>query len=186
MGEGGIVMKALINTIMRLVPIALYAGTVISGSLFSDFRGLLLFFGLVLNEIISLGYNMYSKMEENPQCALLRTDKTYFNMPSSVTQTVGFFVGFIISDMYNKGEFAVTKFISLLAFLILAIFSQINTACMDTIGACLTSFIGFILGIGYYLGVKSYYNRDYLIVEDRNVRKYKKDFTEIDDFFKLD
>ena len=62
--------KIFINTTVRLIPVGLYTGSVMSGAVFQDFRGILLFLGLLGNELISLGYRMILRGVVNPQCAL--------------------------------------------------------------------------------------------------------------------
>ena len=50
--------KAILNTLVRLLPIALYSGSSVSALLFGDFRGTLLFVGFIINDLINIGYNL--------------------------------------------------------------------------------------------------------------------------------
>ena len=48
-------IKIFINTLVRIVPVGLYAGSAMSGVVFNDFRGLLLFGGFIApNSSISI------------------------------------------------------------------------------------------------------------------------------------
>ena len=42
------VVKIFINTLVRIEPVGLYAGAAMSGVIFNDFRGLLLFLGFLV------------------------------------------------------------------------------------------------------------------------------------------
>jgi hypothetical protein len=117
------VVKIFINSFVRLVPVALYAGSAMSGIVFNDFRGLLLFGGFIANELIGLGYRMVLKGIPNPQCALLYSEGgSPFVLPSPITQTVGFFSGFIFMDMYYNNAFNPLKFFLMTAFLLITIY----------------------------------------------------------------
>jgi len=63
-------IKIFTNTLVRIIPLGLYAGSAMSGAVFQDFRGVLLFCGFLGNELISLGYIMILHGVVNPQCAL--------------------------------------------------------------------------------------------------------------------
>ena len=65
------IFKIFVNTFTRLQPIALYSGSVMAGTVFQDFRAILLFCGFVVNELLGLGYKMVLNGVSNPQCALL-------------------------------------------------------------------------------------------------------------------
>ena len=167
--------KAILNTIIRLSPIGLYSGTALSSFLFSDFRATILFAGLMINEGIALGYRMIMKGIYNPQCALLQNVDDYFVLPSPITQTVGFIVGFFIAKMFNDGEFAPLQFFTLFTVLVLTIFSRINVGCKGFLDAIYCAFLGMVLGVGYFNIVKDYYRRDFYKV-DNNSNKDLSDF----------
>ena len=52
---------ALVNTLVRLMPIGLYTGSGMSALVMNDFRGVLLLLGLFFNEMLSLSYRMFLK-----------------------------------------------------------------------------------------------------------------------------
>lgn len=162
--------KAILNTLVRLLPIALYSGSSVSALLFGDFRGTLLFVGFIINEAIAYGYRLILNGVYNPQCALLKTEEDYFVLPSPISQTVGFFFGFFMSEMYAKGAFYPSRFFVLLVVLILTIFSRVNVGCKLFLDALYCAFLGILLGVGWFNIVKEYYRRDfYKLDESSNV-----------------
>lgn len=161
------ITKALINTLIRLSPIAFYTGSIISGALFSDFRAALLLGGFILNEFLSLGYRMIFHGVANPQCALLMTaNETPFVLPSPITQTFGFLYGFILADMYYTDIFNAFKFFVMTTIMILTIYSRINVGCKTILDAIYCSLMGIMLGVVYYSFIKDYYRADYFITTD--------------------
>jgi len=156
------VVKIFINSFVRLVPVALYAGSAMSGIVFNDFRGLLLFGGFIANELIGLGYRMVLKGIPNPQCALLYSEGgSPFVLPSPITQTIGFFAGFIFMDMYYNNNFIASKFVYLTILLLLTMFSRVNVGCKTLLDAIYCALIGILSGVIYYSIIKDYYKADY-------------------------
>ena len=108
-----VITKAIINTVVRLVPIGLYTGAFMNILVMNDFRGVILFMGFLFNELISLAYRMFIRGAYNPHCALLLTnDGVPFVLPSPISQTVGFFFAFFMMDMYYKDVFLPSDFSS--------------------------------------------------------------------------
>ena len=159
------VVKIFINTLVRLEPIGLYTGSLMAGVVFNDFRGLLLFLGLLGNELIGLGYKMVLRGVSNPQCALMYSESgTPFVLPSPITQTVGFFAGFFFMDMYYNNTFKPMKFFVLTMLILITIYSRINVGCKTLLDAIYCSLIGILTGVVYYSIIKDYYKADYLNV----------------------
>lgn len=157
------VIKIFINTFVRILPVSLYMGSAMSGIIFNDFRGLLLFVGFVGNELIGMGYKMVLRGVSNPQCALLYSESgTPFVLPSPISQTIGFFAGFIFMDMYYNNTFNPMKFFMLTMLLIITIFSRINVGCKTLLDAIYCSLIGLLSGVIYYSIIKDYYKANYL------------------------
>ena len=157
------IFKIFINTIVRIAPVGLYAGSAMSGIVFNDFRGLLLFGGFLLNEMLGLGYKLVLRGVSNPQCALLFSESgTPFVLPSPISQTVGFFAGFFFMDMYYNNTFNPLKFFLLIMLQLLTIYSRINVGCKTLLDAIYCSLIGMLMGIIYYSLIKDYYKADYL------------------------
>jgi hypothetical protein len=157
------IFKIFINTFTRLEPIALYSGSVMAGTVFQDFRGLLLFCGFIVNELLGLGYKMVLNGVSNPQCALLYSESgTPFVLPSPISQTVGFFAGFFYMDMYFNSTYNVTTFFVLTFMILITIFSRINVGCKTLLDAIYCTLIGLLFGVVYYNLVQPYYKSDYL------------------------
>ena len=118
-----VITKAIINTLVRLMPIGLYTGSAMNAVVMNDFRGVILFMGFIFNELISLGYRMFIKGAYNPHCALLMTNQgSPFVLPSPITQTVGFFFAFFMMDMYYQDQFLPLRFFVFLTVFILTIY----------------------------------------------------------------
>jgi hypothetical protein len=151
-----------------------------SGAVFSDFRGILLFCGFLGNELIALGYKMVLRGTTNPQCALTYSEGgTPFVLPSPISQTVGMFAGFFFMDMYYNSTFSPLKFFLLTALLLITIYSRMNVGCKTLLDAVYCAMIGLLIGIIYYNLVKDYYKADYLKQEITTASET------INDFFKL-
>jgi hypothetical protein len=160
------VIKIFINTTVRLMPIGLYSGSAMSGVVFQDFRGLLLFGGFLGNELISLGYRMILHGVVNPQCALTYSSEgSPFVLPSPITQTVGFFAGFFFMDMYYNNMFNYIEFFLLSLMLLITIYSRINVGCKTLLDSIYCALIGLLIGVIYYNLVKDYYKANYLAAD---------------------
>lgn len=168
-----------LNTIVRIIPVSLYTGSAMSGLIFSDFRGTILFAGFIINEAIAYGYRLILNGVYNPQCALMKTEEDFFVLPSPITQTFGFFYGFLMAEMYNQGAFLPTKFFVMTAIIILVIYSRVNIGCKSPLDAIYCALLGMILGMGYFQIVKDYYRQDFFKL-DNNTDNL------VSDFFKLD
>ena len=156
-------IKIFINTLVRISPVGLYAGSAMSGIVFNDFRGLLLFGGFIGNELLGLGYKMVLHGVSNPQCALTYSETgTPFVLPSPISQTVGFFAGFFFMDMYYENTFSALKFFLLTFLQLITIYSRMNVGCKTLLDAVYCSLIGLLFGVVYYNLIQPYYKADYL------------------------
>ena len=169
--------KILINSLVRISPVGLYAGSAMAGVVFNDFRGYLLFGGFLANELIGLGYKLVLRGIPNPQCALLFSESgSPFVLPSPITQTIGFFSGFFFMDMYYNSVFSPSKFILIVLLLLVTIYSRINVGCKTMLDAIYCALIGLLSGVIYYSLVKDYYKADYMVPVltqlDDNVNKF--------------
>jgi hypothetical protein len=151
-----------------------------SGMVFSDFRGVLMFGGFMLNEMIALGYRMVMKGVDNAQCALLMSgDGSPFVLPAPITQTVGYFAGFIFADMYASGSFSPMRFFACMTLLLITVYSRVNVGCKTLIDALYCAILGFIIGVIYYNVVRDYYRADYLRLSnlgDKSIQDTVSDF----------
>ena len=155
--------KIFINTLVRILPVGLYAGSAMSGAVFQDFRGLLLFCGFLGNELLGLGYKMVLHGVNNPQCALMYSEGgTPFVLPSAISQTVGFFAGFFYMDMYYNNTFSAMEFFILTFLILITIYSRMNVGCKTLLDAVYCTLIGLLFGVVFYSLVKPYYKADYM------------------------
>ena len=161
MSSAGTMSKAIINSFMRLMPIILYGGSALSGLVFNDFRGTLLFLGFLGNEFISLAYRMMLKGKDNPQCALLRYGDNNFILPSPLSQTIGFFGGFLLMKMYLESNFQTVPFFAILILVLSSVYSINNIGCLSFVDALLTCLVGSLFGATYFYVVKDNYKPDY-------------------------
>jgi hypothetical protein len=155
-----VIFISIINTVVRLLPVALYTGTIISNLVFDDFRANLLFIGFIINELVSFAYKFSLKGTDKAECALLADPSNYYVLPSSISQTIGFFFGFILADSYFTNGFSSLKFIVMCIVLSLTIFSRINVGCETTMNALIFACIGTGFGILYYYIIKDYYKHN--------------------------
>lgn len=170
---------AILNTLVRLVPIGLYTGSAMNILVMNDFRGVILLFGFFFNEMLSLAYRMFLKGAYNPNCALLMDNEGMpFVLPSPISQTVAFFFAFSMMDMYYRDVFLPMRFYMLLLLLFATLFSRVNVGCKSIIDAIMAAFIGLLIGIAYYEIIKKYYRRDFLDLEETE--------SKVDDFFSSD
>ena len=169
---------AILNTIVRLIPIGLYTGSGMSGLIFDDFRGTILFIGFLVNEAISYGYRMIFRGIYNPQCALMKTEEDYFVLPSPITQTFGFFFGFMMAEMYSQDTFLPWRFFVMTTIMMLVIYSRINVGCKSFLDALYCALLGILLGVGYFNIIKDYYKA--------SIYKVSSLTDTASDFFKLD
>jgi hypothetical protein len=156
-------IKIFTNTLVRLSPLGLYAGSAMSGVVFQDFRGVLLFLGFLGNELLSLGYRMILHGVVNPQCAItFSAEGSPFVLPSPITQTIGFFTGFFFMDMYYNNKFNPLEFFLLSMLLLMTIYSRINIGCKTLLDSIYCALIGLLLGVVYYNLIQPYYKANYL------------------------
>lgn len=155
-----VILISIVNTLVRLLPVALYTGTIVSNLVFDDFRANLLFIGFLVNEMLSFAYKFALKGTDKAECALLADPSNYYVLPSSITQTVGFFFGFILADVYFSNEFKSLKFIVLSILLALTVFSRVNVGCETTMNALIFACVGTGFGVIYYYIIKDYYKKN--------------------------
>ena len=65
-------LPSLFHTFAKLLPIGLYVSTLLESILFNDIRGFLIFLGLVINDLINIGYNYMLEKKPKEKCALVR------------------------------------------------------------------------------------------------------------------
>jgi hypothetical protein len=166
--------KAIVNTFVRLLPIGFYFGTIIMGILFTDIRAFILLVGFVANDMISLGFRKLFQTVDIPTCAIVESNKNFFTMPASHTQTVSFLMSFFLTEMYYKNIFNPVNFV-LLGFLVLiTAWSRINVGCESIVDIVFAIMIGLLIGATYYK-----ITEDWIISPDTKSSKSSKNLVEI-------
>ena len=150
--------KAIVNTFIRLMPIGFYFGTIIMGILFTDLRAFILLMGFVANDVISFGFRQLFQTIDLPTCAIVESNKNFFTMPSSHTQTVSFLMSFFLTEMYYKNTFNPVNFILLGFILMLTSWSRINVGCETIIDVIFAIGIGTLIGATYYKITETWVN----------------------------
>lgn len=150
--------KAIVNTFIRLMPIGFYFGTIIMGILFTDLRAFILLMGFVANDVISFGFRQLFQTIDLPTCAIVESNKNFFTMPSSHTQTVSFLMSFFLTEMYYKNTFNPVNFVLLGFILMLTSWSRINVGCETIIDVIFAIGIGALIGATYYKLTENWVN----------------------------
>jgi hypothetical protein len=158
MEYGMILFKGILNTIVRLLPIALYMGSIMSNLLFNNKKANVLLFGFLLVEGISYAYKTVTNAVNNQHCSLVKSDMNFLTLPSPIPTSIGFLVSFLISDMYHKNDIKPIKLYILLLIFMVTIWSRVNVGCHTVIDSAVGGVLGLIMGFGYYSVVKDYYN----------------------------
>jgi hypothetical protein len=158
MEYGILLFKGIINTIIRMIPLSLYMGSLMSSLMFDNKKANILLFGFILIEGLSGAFKTVTNASTNEQCALIKSETSNISMPAPIPTSIGFLVSFFISDMMYTEKIKPVKLYGLVFFLLITIWSRVNVGCHSVIDSLLASIIGIILGVGYYNVVKKYYN----------------------------
>jgi hypothetical protein len=128
------VVKGLIHSFIRFLPLGLYFFTYFSSTLYKDKRSIILLIGLIFNDIIGSIYKKYSGIVPNDTCAVFgNTDGSALNfLPNSHTEIFSFITSFFYSEMWNQGRMNWFKFNFLLFMMIITIWSRINIGCENS------------------------------------------------------
>ena len=142
--------KAITNTFVKILPIGLYFGTVIMGVLFTDIRAFMLFIGYLFNDFISLGFRQLFQTVDLPNCAIVESNRNFYTLPSSHTQTMAFTLAFFLTDMYRKNNFNPINFILLTTLLFITMWSRFNVGCESITDTIFASLLGLLIGSLFY------------------------------------
>ena len=181
-------IPSLFHTFSKLLPIGLYVSTLLESVVFNDIRGFIIFIGLVINDIINIGYNYLLEKKPKEQCAIIRNIYTddFFELSTSHTQYISFITGFIMSSMFFKKVFYYSTFTIFTILTGLTVWSRIVVGCEDFLDSGYNLIFGLFRGIIYYIIVKDYYEPDDVTPDDNWVekilRKYLPKGDEDDEF----
>jgi len=171
-------LPSLFHTFAKLLPIGLYVSTLLESILFNDIRGFLIFLGLIINDLINIGYNYMLEKKPKEKCALVRNIYTddFFELSTSHTQYISFVTGFLMSSMFFKKVFYYSTFTIFSILIGLTIWSRISVGCEDIIDSGYNLIFGLFRGIIYYIIVKDYYEPEDVTPEDHWVEKILKKY----------
>ena len=166
-------IPSLFHTFSKLLPIGLYVSTLLESVVFNDIRGFIIFIGLVINDIINIGYNYLLEKKPKEQCAIIRNIYTddFFELSTSHTQYISFITGFIMSSMFFKKVFYYSTFTIFTILTGLTVWSRIVVGCEDFLDSGYNLIFGLFRGIIYYIIVKDYYEPDDVTPDDNWVEK---------------
>ncbi len=155
-------IMTVINTFIKMTPIILFAATSLNWLLFDDIRGLILAIGILFNFLLAYGFQQLMKGALNKECSFIvgQTPDDFFNLPAQPPQIIGFFLAFMVMNMYEEKNINVVNIFIMLLILFLSIWSLNMVSCMNYMDAGTSSFIGIGLGIIYYNIVKGYYTNN--------------------------
>ena len=154
------VLRAIIHTFVRFLPLGLYSFAYLSTAIFKDRRGSLLLLGLAINDIIGYLYKRYTKFEPNENCAMFgkKDDTTSIGfLPNAHTEYMSFVAAFFYSDMWYKYSLDFIPFFFILFLLVITIWSRISIGCKTFKDVMFNLVFGAIWGIVYYYFVATYY-----------------------------
>ena len=171
-------LPALLHTFAKLLPIGLYVSTLLESILFNDIRGFLIFLGLIINDLINIGYNYLLEKKPNEKCAIIRNIYTddFFELSTPHTQYISFVTGFLLSSMFFKKVFYYSTFTLFTVLIGLTIWSRISVGCKDILDAGYNLVFGLFRGIIYYIIIKDYYEPDDVTPEDHWLEKALKKY----------
>ena len=158
------------------MPIGLYLASFLESMLFNDIRGFIIFIGLIVNDLINIGYNYMMKPKKNIDCAIIRNvySDDFFSFSTSHTQYISFVTAFVITSMYFKKVFYFSTFFMFMILIIITIFSRINIGCEDMLSSGFNLVFGLFRGIIYYIIVKDFYEPEDVTPEEHWLEKKLK------------
>ena len=171
-------LPSLFHTFAKLLPIGLYVSTLLESILFNDIRGFIIFLGLIINDLINIGYNYLLEKKPNEKCAIVRNIYTddFFELSTPHTQYIAFVTGFLLSSMFFKKVFYYSTFTIFSILIGLTVWSRISVGCKDILDAGYNLIFGLFRGIIYYIIIKDYYEPDDVTPEDHWIEKILKKY----------
>ena len=154
------VLRAIIHTFVRFLPLGLYSFAYLSTAIFKDRRGSLLLLGLVINDAIGYLYRRYTKYEPNENCAMFgkKDDSSSIGfLPNAHTEYISFVAAFFYSDMWYKYSLDFIPFFFILFLLVITIWSRMSIGCKTFKEVMFNIIFGAIAGIIYFYFVAKYY-----------------------------
>ena len=177
------------HTFVKIMPVGLYLASFLESMLFNDIRGFFIFVGLLVNDLINIGYNYMMEAKPNINCAVVRNVFTddFFSFSTPHTQYIAFVTAFLMTSMYFKKVFYYSTFFMFAVLIAMTIWSRITIGCKDILGAGFNLLFGAFRGIIYYILVKDFYEPEDVTPEDHWLEKKLKglfpDSDDLDEMF---
>jgi len=169
------VLKGLIHTFVRTIPLGLYFFTYFALTLFKDLRAGIILLGLILNDIFGYIYKKYSEIQDNSACAMFgnimndgadstsgasvgEQNANLGFLPNTHIEIITFVAAFFYSDMWVKNTMDWFKFNFLTFMIVITIYSRMAIGCQNKIEKVIFNVIfGLIRGGLYYYFFADYY-----------------------------
>ncbi len=125
------------HTFVKIMPVGLYLASFLESMLFNDIRGFFIFVGLLVNDLINIGYNYMMEAKPNINCAVVRNVFTddFFSFSTPHTQYIAFVTSFLMTSMYFKKVFYYSTFFMFVVLIAMTVWSRITIGCKDILGA---------------------------------------------------
>ena len=178
------VIPVFLHTFVKVMPVGLYLASILESMLFNDIRGFFIFIGLLVNDLINVGYNYMMNPKPNINCSIIRNVYTddYFTFSTPHTQYISFVTAFLMTSMYFKKVFYYSTFFLFVVFIGLTVWSRVTIGCKDILSAGFNLIFGAFRGIIFYIIVKDFYEPEDVTPEEHWIeRKLKQLFPSHDD-----
>ena len=153
-------IPVLFNTVIKILPLGLYVGTLVESLLFNDIRGFIIFLGLLLNDALNTGYNYLTGKVDNEACAIVRnmySKEEFFVLPTTHTEYISFTTAFLMTSMFFKRIFNYGVFVIFSVLVGMTMYMRVSSGCKDFIEAGYSLLLGLFKGIIYYIIVRDFY-----------------------------
>lgn len=146
--------QALLNTVVRILPLGVYFFTYFSLTIYKDLKVGILLLGLIFNELIGYAFKKYSGKIFNDACSIFGAVEGQGNlafMNNEHIEIIAFVGSFFLFDMLQKDKMEWFRFNFLIFLLIITIWSRMSIGCINGLEEVVFNvFMGFVLGGLFY------------------------------------
>lgn len=147
------VIKSIIHTFVRFMPLGIYFFVYFSIILFKDMRAALILLGLVINDVINYAYKRYYKVIDNLNCSIMgKPDGTPAPpLPTSHVQYLTFIFAIFVSSNIYKRDKNIVSIIFLGIMIAITGWSRVKTGCKENMEKVVYEVIfGLLRGAIYF------------------------------------
>ena len=126
--------QALLNTVVRILPLGVYFFTYFSLTIYKDLKVGILLLGLIFNELIGYAFKKYSGKIFNDACSIFGAVEGQGNlafMNNEHIEIIAFVGSFFLFDMLQKDKMEWFRFNFLIFLLIITIWSRMSIGCIN-------------------------------------------------------